>query len=155
MLEEWRLNQEIRKLQKEKSETDRFYAEKHKEAVAKQDSESARQIVAELNFERGMIQAEIDGLITKYLTNQAEQLLLSQPDNELGKPDMWERTDVTDRLVLTRAGIKMLRESIHDEIKKRWERKVVWLQPLSILVSLFIGAGGLAVAILTLLSKSR
>ena len=86
-------------------------------------------------------------LITAYLLNQAAKYLVPVPART---KEFWEGTAGDRSFVLNPVGVQQLKDAIHEEIKKSWELRFIWVSPLSSLLSLIIGVGGLAVAALSL-----
>jgi len=86
----------LRKLQKKKKADYAFYKAKIREAVNKGGKDFAAEIRGEAQMERDSIQSEIEELTTRYLTDVGQQLLVPIPDQEEGKPSMWQRTSFTD-----------------------------------------------------------
>jgi len=146
MFEEWKFERQLAKLQKLKRQDADFYKGKIKEAA----DDEVDALLHEANMERDIVKEQIDALVTRYLTDEGQKLLVPIPDQEEGKPSMWERTAAHGRLVLSPLGVKALRDGIHEEMKKRTERRFLWLQPVYTLVSLLVALGGLAVAFVSL-----
>jgi hypothetical protein len=138
MFEEWKFERRLRMLQKEKKKDFEFYKSKIQATIKEHGEGSADGIVHEAKMERDILQEDIEELITRYVTDVAQQLLVPIPDQEAGKPDMWQRTSFAEKLVLTPLGVKVLRDGIHEEMKKRTERRFLWLT-----LTMFLSASSL------------
>jgi hypothetical protein len=145
MLEDWKFDRELRRLQCEQIRVSRRSQKSSLEARREKRIEMAEAIEGQEEFEFRLAQEEIDYFVTQFLTAKARSLLIPSP-----KSTSWETTNIIEHRVLVPEAIKTLRDEIHEEVKKRWERRFIWLTPCSVLIGMLTGLGGVAVGLLAL-----
>jgi hypothetical protein len=153
MFREWRFEANLNKLQAKQRRNNRCYFKKIDEARDKKDKEEEESLRFEGSMENDNLRRDIDDLIASFLTSEAQRLLVPIPPRH--DETMWEVEEAINRKVLTPLGIQTLRNDIHDEIKKKWERRFIWVQPISALLSLLIALGGVCAAVLSFLHHSK
>jgi len=140
MFDEWKFERKLRQLQNNKRKIAAYYLSKHQEAKKRDDREELRSIAQVAGSESDMAQDAIDRLVTDYIKDQAERYLVELPFFDTDNNVNWRVAEYTmPRSVLTPSAVRKIRDDIHQEIKKKWERRFIWLQPISILISLSRG----------------
>ena len=146
MLDCLKFRKELKKLTAAKVKALEFYSDKIKKV--RQETKSHDEIQEILHtemFEVGIIQEEIDMLITSHLRAKANHLLVPIP--ECDDENMWtECNKISRQKVLTTRGINSLKSAIRKEKKERLELPIT-------LAMLLIGIIG-AITGLIAISKS-
>jgi hypothetical protein len=153
VFDEWRFQRKLRKLQKAKNEDAAKYRKLYEAAKYEGTPQELDSINGEAYVESQLHQATINDFTTAHLRQTAEALMVPIPPITGEEGTYWRRNDIYKNFVLTSEGIKKVRDDIHEEIKKQWERRFIWLQPVSTFISLLIALGGIATAILSLWHK--
>jgi hypothetical protein len=153
MFEEWKFEAQLRKLQKERERVrSAFIIAHHNRETLIPDALPHTSLLEMQNAEEA-----VEQLISRYLVTQAERYLVALPYRDSHKDNEHWKFQPTDNLqlqfVLTEAGIQRVREDVREEVKKRWEARFIWLQPMTSLISLLVALGGLAVAFMSLWLK--
>jgi len=148
MIERRKFERDLRRLKREQEEKDKSYQAQIEKAKAdKKDKEEIEELRSEGAYHYYLFQQEKEVLLTKYLVSQANEHLVPVP--KYTDETMWEEYD-EGRRHLTPLGAQKLKADIHDEIKKKWELRYIWLQPLTNIISLLVAIGGLLIAFFSL-----
>jgi len=109
----------LRRLSKQKGKIRSEYAKDLASARAAGNSiNDLRALESEAWFEESMVNEEIALLITDFLVSKADKHFIATPSRK--EEGMWEQCDkISERFVLTKAGISAVRSSIRTEAKER------------------------------------
>ena len=113
--------------------------------AAGKSTDDLRALESDAWFEEGMVDEEIAWLITDFLLSKADKHFIATPSrNEEG---MWEQcSKISERFVLTKAGISAIRSGIRAERKER----SYFVFPIIAAVTGLIGA---IIGLITVLKK--
>jgi len=119
MIDYIRYRMALRRLSKQKRKIRKTYAKSLASArAAGNNMNDLRALESEAWFEESMIAEEIALLITDFLVSKADKHFISTPSRK--EEGMWEQCDkISERFVLTKAGISAVRTSIRAEAKER------------------------------------
>lgn len=109
----------LRRLSKQKGKIRSTYTKELASArAAGKNIYDLRALESEAWFEEGMVDEEIALLITDFLVSKADKHFIATPSRK--EEGMWEQCDkISERFVLTKAGISAVRSSIRTEAKER------------------------------------
>lgn len=119
MIDYIRYRTALRRLSKRKSKIRADYAKDLILARAtSRNSDHLRSLQSEAWFEESMLDEEIALLITNYLVFKADKHFIATPSRK--EEGMWEQCNkISERFVLTNAGVSALRSTIRAEAKER------------------------------------
>lgn len=144
MIEKFRTNRRIRRLQKDKRKIDLEYGQTIKDARQSKDHDLEQKLIGERFFERDLVEDEIMKIVSHDLREKAERLMIPIPEFHKNSPD-WERSRIDDRYQLSPQALAKLRSEIRREKKERHEYMLMWLAALigiiGALTGLFAVAG--------------
>lgn len=129
----------LRRLFKQKQKVRAAYA-KHVTS-ARKDDKNAKEISSleyEAWYEEDMINEDISILVTTYLVSKATKHFISIPPRK--DEGMWEQCNkISERFVLTNAGISALRSSIRAEAKERRDLLIPLIAALTGIIGIVTG----------------
>ena len=135
----------LKKLSTQKEKIEEAYSKDIRKArQEKKTRDEIGGIISGEMFEAGMVQEEIDILITNYLRAKANRLLVPIPEYD---KKMWtECNKISQQKVLTTRGINTLKSAIRKEYRERFELP-------SIVATLLIGIIGAATGLIAILKN--
>lgn len=119
MIDYLRYRMALRKLSKQKRKIRRAYTKDLASArAAGKNINDLRSLESDAWFEESMVDEEIALLITDFLVSKADKHFISTPSRK--EEGMWEQCEkISERYVLTKAGISAVRSTIRAEAKER------------------------------------
>jgi hypothetical protein len=152
MCDESKFRAKVRQMQQERNKI----KEKYRKDIQKLHNERKREEVEDMKgiarTENEIELAKIEDFKTSFWCDRAESYLVPLPDR--ANRDFWRRCgEFNTRDTLTDEGFKILKNDVHEEIKKICERRFIWVGPTMQLMSIATGLGGVAIAFLSLWLK--
>ncbi len=124
-LEDAKFRRQLAKLQKTKRKIDDHYDLKISEARDAKEWELEEMHASEMFHELDMVEADIRWLQHRYVTRQAEQLLVPVPKFST-KSESWLKSDFDGRWRLTDDALDVLGQRVRQERRERVELLFLW-----------------------------
>lgn len=129
------------KLQRELASLSRAGDKRHAEAKkAGASHEELEKIYWDERLDLDIVEDEINFLETRYLREEAQRLLLAEPEfKEEDKGGLWKKSRISGRLFLNPEGLAQLRATIRKEKRERREAVVFWLAAVTGVIGALTG----------------
>ena len=148
----FKFDKEVRGLLRKKERLHSDFAPDIRRASETGNQDKKQELIAELFHEEALIQFRIDRAVTSELVALANRLLLPIPNQNDGKYWSESSPEVPYRC-LTQAGVGLVRDSIREEMKKRRDARIQWLEATGKIVGMLTGFAGTLIGLVALLKK--
>jgi len=138
IFEDIQFRRALKKLQAEEQAVIDAYDPDIQKAREAKNWEQEQSIASQMFFEQDNVKSEIHSLQHRYVTSQAEKLLLSIPKFDTDSPD-WKKSDFDGRWTLSLEVLARLGREVRQERRERLELTFLWPSAMIGLVGGLIG----------------
>ena len=144
------MKRELRKLQRKRENSARFYQRCIREAKEqKKSEENIKNLVYENMAIDDRYQDGIEDLQHRWLVQEAERLLITTPKDIKNDDPDWKQSELTDRWRFSDAKRDELRREIREEKQFRSEKYFRWIMILTGLITALAGLAGTLIGLIT------